>query len=436
MPQKTPRKTARRRTVFVAGYRIPFQRAGSGYAELTSYDLGRLAIKGLLDKTEIDRRKIDRVIFGTVIANMTTSNVARECSLAAGIPHSVAAFTVTMACISANLAITTGVELINSGQADIVIAGGTESLSDIPIRYQKQVRKKLIEAQKLKKPVDYLKLLRGFRPKDLLPEIPQIAEYSTGRTMGEDCDRLAARLGVTRQAQDAYALRSHQAAAKAAEAGLLAAEMLPVRIPPDFVALDCDNGIRGDSTMEKLQNLQPAFIKPHGTLTAGNSSFLTDGAAAALLMNESMAKALGFKPRAAFRSYAYSAQDPYEELLLGPAYASPAALDLARVGLKDIDVFEFHEAFAAQVLANLDCLASKTFAREKLGRRQAVGEIPMEKLNTWGGSLSIGHPFGATGARLLTTAVHRLEVEDGTLALIASCAAGAHGNAIVLERLN
>lgn len=433
MPAKN--ENASRHAVLIDGCRIPFLRSGTDYVDLTSYDLGRMAIKGLLDRTEIDKNKIDRVIMGTVVANMSTSNVARECALAAGIKHTTPCFTVTMACISANLAITNGIELINSGQADVVIAGGTESLSDIPIRFQKKFRKKLIESQKYKKTSDNLKFLQGFHPRDLLPEIPAIAEYSTGRTMGEDCDRMAARLGVTREEQDDYALRSHHAAAKATEEDYLTEEIVPVRIPPKFENIDRDNGIRGESTLEKLQSLKPAFVKPYGTLTAGNSSFLTDGAAVVLLMEESATKMLGYKPKAAFRSYAYSAQDPLEELLLGPAYSAPKALDLAKVKMSDIDVFEFHEAFAGQIIANIKCLESDEFAKEKLGKRKKVGEIAMNKFNNWGGSLSIGHPFGATGARLVTTAANRLIKEDGQLALIASCAAGAHGNAMVLERL-
>lgn len=429
-------RSASRRVVLVDGCRIPFMRASSSYADLIAYDLGRIAIKGLLDRTQIDKQGVDQVIMGTVVASTATSNVAREAALAAGLPQATPAFTVTMACISANLAITSGVELIASGQAEVVIAGGTESLSDIPITYKKKVRQKLLETQKYRKSWDYLKFFRGLRPADILPEVPAIAEFSTGRTMGEDCDRMAARFGVSREDQDAYALRSHHAAASAAEHGQLAGEIVPVRIPPDFTTIDRDNGVRGDSTPDKLAALKPAFIKPYGTLTAGNSSFLTDGAAVVLLMSEAKAKALGFKPKATVRAYAYSAQDPGEELLLGPAYATPKALKNAGVKLSDIDVFEFHEAFAAQMLANLYCLESDNFAKEKLGLKQRVGEVPREKLNAWGGSLSIGHPFGATGARLVTTAANRLQQEDGSLALIASCAAGAHGNAIILERLN
>ncbi|MFC1816382.1 acetyl-CoA C-acyltransferase [Thermodesulfobacteriota bacterium] len=423
-----------RKAVLVDGCRIPFLRSGTGYQDLSSYDLGRLALKALLERTQIPADKIDQIIMGTVISNMATSNVARESALGAGIPPGVPASTVTLACISANLAITNGVNLIRTLQADIIVAGGTESLSDVPIRYRKQFRKKLMETQKYKHFLDYRKFFKGLSLSDFLPEIPAVAEFATGRTMGQDCDRLAARLGVTRQEQDAFAIRSHQQAGKASREGLFDQEIEPVRVPPDFNPIDRDNGIRADTSLEKMQSLAPAFVKPFGTVTAGNSSFLSDGAAAVLIMAENVAVAMNFKPKAVIHSFAYTAQDPLEELLLGPAYAVPRVLDLAGLTLSDIDVFEFHEAFAGQVLANLKCLDSDQFARQQLGKDKKIGEISMDKLNILGGSLSLGHPFGATGARLVTTAANRLNREDGQFALIASCAGGAHGNAIILER--
>ncbi|MEW6672339.1 MAG: acetyl-CoA C-acyltransferase [Thermodesulfobacteriota bacterium] len=430
---KTDSNTGRK-AVLIDGCRIPFLRSGTGYQDLTSYDLGRLALKALLDRTRLSAEKIDQVIMGTVISNMATSNVARESALGAGIPSAVPASTVTLACISANLAVTTGVNLIRTGQADIIVAGGTESCSDVPIKYRRRFRNKLVEAQKYRHFYDYWKFFRGLRFADVLPEIPSVTEFSTGRTMGQDCDRLAARLGVTRQEQDAYAVRSHLEAARATREGLLAEEIEPVRVPPDFTPIDEDNGIRADTSLEKMQALSPAFVKPFGTVTAGNASFLSDGAAAVLIMAGDSAAAMGFKPKAAIHSFAYGAQDPGEELLLGPAYAIPKVLDRAGLKLSDMNVFEFHEAFAGQVLANLKCLNSDEFARDKLGRGEKIGEVPMDKLNPLGGSLSLGHPFGATGVRLITTAANRLIREDGQFALIASCAAGAHGNAIVLER--
>lgn len=428
------KKQAGNDVVLVDGCRIPFLRSGSAYRDLMAYDLARMALAGLLSRTGIDPRLVDRVIMGTVIQEVRTSNIARDAALAAGFPNSVPATTVTLACISSNVAITTGMEAIQSGQAEIVVAGGTEIMSDVPIRFKRAVRKRLIASQKAKSPFDFLKLLKGLRLKDLAPEVPAVSEFSTGDVMGESCDRLASMFSVSRQEQDAFALRSHHLAAKATEDGVLSQDIIPAAIPPKFETVTQDNGFRADSTMEKLAKLRPAFIKPHGTVTAGNASFLTDGASATLIMTEKKAKELGFEPIAYLRNYSYVAQDPKDELLLGPAYATPKVLDAAGKSITDIDVFELHEAFAGQVLAVLNALNSDHFAKNNLGREKAVGEIPMDKLNNWGGSLSLGHPFGATGARLVTMAANRLKAEDGQFALVAACAAGGHGHAMLIER--
>ncbi|NGP75319.1 acetyl-CoA C-acyltransferase [Balneolaceae bacterium YR4-1] len=420
--------------VLVDGARIPFQRSGTAYNDMMAYDLGRIAIEGLLARSGINGSQLDRVIMGTVIQDVNTSNVARESALGAGVPNSVPAHTVTQACISSNQAITSAMELIRSGQAEIVLAGGTETMSDIPIRLRKNMRQKLLEARKYKSPGDWLKFFKGLSFSDFLPEIPSISEFSTGETMGESCDRMAARFGISREAQDEYALRSHQLAAKATKEGLLDGELLPAPVPPKFDPVTHDNTFREDTSMEKLEKLRPAFIKPHGTITAGNSSSFTDGASASLIMNEQTALDLGLKPKAYLRNYTYVAQDPEDELLLGPAYATPTVLDSMNMKLSDIDVFEFHEAFAGQILTVLKALNSDKFARENLDRDGKVGEIPMDKFNLWGGSLSLGHPFGATGTRIVTTAANRLIQEDGNLALVAACAAGGQGHAIILER--
>ncbi|MDR9417306.1 MAG: acetyl-CoA C-acyltransferase, partial [Gracilimonas sp.] len=378
--------------------------------------------------------QIDRVIMGTVIQEVKTSNIARESALGAGIPKSVPAYTTTMACISSNQAIAGGVDLIRSGQAKIILAGGTETMSDIPVRFKKKFRQKVLEARKYKSPLDFLKFFKGLGFKDFLPELPAIAEFSTGEVMGESADRMAAYFGVSREDQDQYAMRSHHLAAKATEDGLLDKELIPAKLPPKFEVVKHDNGFRKDTSMDKLGKLRPAFIKPHGTVTAGNSSFLTDGASASFIMEEQTAIELGLQPKAYIREYNFVSQDPGEELLLGPAYAIPKALDAMKLTLKDIDVFELHEAFAGQVLSVLTALNSDTFAKEALKREKKVGEIPMEKLNTLGGSLSLGHPFGATGVRLVTTAANRLIREDGEFAMVSACAAGGQGHAVVLER--
>lgn len=422
--------------VFVDGCRLPFQRSGTRYVDLMAYDMGRMVLRGLLSRTGLPPETLDRVVMGSVVQDVQTSNVARESALAAGIPNSVPAFTVTMACISGNQALTSGVDLIRTGLADRIVAGGTETLSDPPIRVGRPVRKRLFEARSAKGARDYLELLEGLSPKDLLPESPSISEFSTGEVMGESADKLAATFGVSRREQDEYALRSHENAAAARDEGLLDPELHPAMVPPDFDPVTTDNVIRDDTSLEKLRSLSPAFVKPFGTVTAGNASALTDGASATLVMSQETAEADGYTPKAALRDYTYVAQDPGTELLLGPAYAIPQVLDAANLELEDIDVIELHEAFAGQVLAVLNALESDIFAEEHLNRSSAVGTVHMDRLNAWGGSLSLGHPFGATGTRLVTTAVHRLREEDGRWALVSACAAGGQGHAMLIERLD
>jgi acetyl-CoA acetyltransferase family protein len=420
--------------VFVDGCRIPFLRSGTGYKNLMAYDLGRIILKVLLERNPIDPAAIDRVVMGSVIQEVKTTNVAREAALGAGYPLSVPAHTITMACISSNAAITAGMDMIRSGEADIVVAGGVETMSDAPIRLRPKLRKKLVQMGRIRGIGDVAKLLSGLRPSDLLPELPSISEFSTRKTMGQSCEVLAAKFGVSRAEQDEYALRSHRLATEATEKGLFARELVPALVEPGFEPIMADNGIRADSTSEKLASLRPAFVKPHGTVTAGNSSFLTDGASATLLMSEEKCLAIGLKPKAYLGHYTYVAQDPDEDLLLGPALAIPKVMEASGLKAGDIDVFELHEAFAGQVLAVLNALQSEAFARDVLGRSSALGEIPLEKLNIRGGSLSIGHPFGATGARLVTTAANRLIDEGGQWGLIAACAAGGLGHALLIER--
>lgn len=425
-----------KRVVLVEGTRIPFLKAGTGYADLMSYQLGAMAIKGLVTKAAVDPEVVDQVIMGTVVHNIVTPNVARESALTGGVPYHKPAHTVSQACISANTAIAQGVDLIHTGHADVIIAGGTDSVSDIPIPFRKEMRKKLFAARNIKSFGQMLSFILSLRPADFKPSVPAIAEFTTGRTMGQDCDLMAARYGVTREMQDEFAVRSHQLAAKAAEEGILEQEITPASFSPHFENIAQDNTYRGDSTVERLKKLKPAFDRKNGTLTAANSSFLTDGAAVVLLMSEDKARELGISPKAIISNYVFTGQDPDEELLLGPAYATYKLLKKEGISLDDIDVFEYHEAFAAQILTNLKCIDSDEFAREKIGADQKLGEIPLEKFNVHGGSLSLGHPFGATGARLVTTAANRLNRENGKRALIAACAAGAHGHAMLLENYN
>lgn len=419
--------------VLIEGTRTPFLKSGSDYKNLMSYELGSVVIKSLINKCSIDPTEISSVIFGNVISNVRTTNVARESALSAGVPSTVPCSTVSLMCISANRAIANGIEQIKAGKADLVIAGGVDNVSDIPISFKKRMQKKLFASQKLKSFNEYLKFALSLRPKDFFPDVPKIAEYSTQRTMGQDCDRMCDRIGIERDKQDEFAVRSHQLTAKAFADGIMQDEITAVEIPPKFNRIERDNGFRKDSTIERLAKLKPAFAKPFGTLTAANSSFLTDGAAAVLICTESKAKQLNLKPKAYIKDYCFTGQDLNEELLLGPTYSIAKLLENFEASFSDIGVFEIHEAFAGQVLANLKCLASDKFCQDKLNLLASIGDIPFEKLNIHGGSLSIGHPFGATGARLVTTTANRMIRENQQYGLLAACAAGAHGHAMLLE---
>jgi acetyl-CoA acyltransferase len=392
-------------------------------------------VSGLLHRTRIDPAAVDLLVMGTVIADPATSNLGREVVLGTQLPSSCPAHTCTVACVSSLQSFLDCARAIATGAAEVAIAAGAETLSDAPIRYRRSVRKRLIAAQKARGPAGYLRLLKGLGLKDLLPEPLALAEFSTGEVMGENGERLAKRLGISRAAQDEYALKSHHRAAAAAADGRLARQIVPVFPPPRYRAVTADNGVRGDSSPDKLASLRPAFDRRFGTITAGNSSYLTDGGAAVLLASEEAAARLGLAPIAALKGAAVAALDPLEELLLGPAMTVPAALDAAGLGLADVEVVELHEAFAAQVLAVLQLLEDDRFCRERLGRGRALGAVDRGRLNAWGGSLSVGHPFGATGARLITTCCHRLQAEKARFGLVAACAAGAIGIGLVFERV-
>ena len=426
----------RENIVIVDAARTPFNLSGTDFKDLKPHDLAREAIRGVLDKTGLAPELVEYVCMGTVIQEVKTSNVAREAALQAGIPLNVPAHTVTEACISANQAVASIMGQINSGNMQLGIAGGVESMSDVPIRFSAPIRARMLASRKAKTPMAMLGLLKGLKLKDLAPDTPPIAEFSTGETMGHSADRLAAAFGISRVESDAYAIRSHTLAKEAHEAGQFT-DLMSVKIPGRKArSSDRDNGVRVSSP-ETMAKLRAAFVKPHGTVTAANASFLTDGASAALIMTEKRAKELGLKPKAFLRQFYFVAQDPVDQLLLGPAYVTSRLMDFAAgAGLKlsDIDVFEFHEAFAGQILANIAAIESDSFSQKYFNRSEAVGKVDMSKFNTWGGSLSIGHPFGATGTRLVNTAANRLIAEDGKFGLVAACAAGGLGHGMLIER--
>jgi len=423
------------RVAIIRGLRTPFAKSGTHYAHLSALDLGKLAVAELVERAGIDPAEVQELVFGNVIPSVKAPNIAREIILGTGLPRKIPGYTVGKACASANQAITAAADMIYRGYADTVIAGGSESLSDIPILFSKNFSEALVTASKQKSVGGKLGAFRRIRPKDLAPDAPAIAESTTGLTMGESAEKMAKENGISREAQDRFALQSHTRAAKATADGRFKDEEMTVVVPPKFEQIvETDNLIRGDTTLDALSKLRPVFDRKYGTITAGNSSPLTDGAAAVLLMSEEKAKASGFKPIGFLKSYAYAATDPFDQLLQGPVFALPVALERAGLTLKDIGVIEMHEAFAAQVLSNIQWMGSKKIAQEKLGRSEPAGDIDPEAINRTGGSIALGHPFGATGARIVTTVCNELQRTGQQYGLVTVCAAGGIGVAMVLEK--
>ncbi len=425
-----------RRAVIVGGVRTPFVKAFGDLMKIDSIGLGVAAVEALLQRTGIARSEIESIIWGGVILPSGAPNLAREIALDLRLPPSVEGMTVTRACASGLQAITLAAAAIERGESDVVIAGGSDSTSNAEIKLPQKVVHALAPLAFGKAtPADYLGVLANLMPlHEIMPQRPSIAERSTGEVMGEAAEKMARRNEISRQSQDELAVRSHQRAAAAIASGRFESEVTSIKTP-EGKWVHADGLVRADTSVEKLGKLRPVFAKD-GSLTAGNSSPLTDGGAAVLLMSEAKAKALGLKPLAAFKSWAYSAVDPADQLLMGPALAIPKALDRAGLTLADIDIVDMHEAFAAQVLSVLKMLGSDAFARARLGRDKAVGTIDPESINLHGGSLALGHPFAATGARMVTTMANELSRGGKRTALLGICAAGGLGAAAILERVD
>lgn len=425
-----------RRAVVIGGVRTPFVKAFTQYLELDTIALGAAAVRGLLERFPMPREEVNAIVWGGVILPSESPNVGREIALDLQLAPAIEAMTVTRACISGLQAITLAAASIERGEADIVIAGGSDSTSNAEVKLPRKVVHAAAPIVFGKAtPGDYFGALRQLFPlSEILPRVPKVAERSTGQLMGEAAEEMARRNEISRAAQDEFAVRSHQRAARAAGQGRLAQEIVPVEATRrnEVQLVSADTLVRPDTSFERLAKLTPAFA-PGGSVTAGNSSPLTDGAAAVLLTSRARAAALGLRPLASFRSWAYVGVDPRDQLLLGPALAIPLALERAGFALEDMDLVDMHEAFAAQVLSAVKLLASPGFARARLGRDKAVGAIDPEKLNVHGGSVALGHPFGATGARMVTTMANELAQSGKRMALIASCAAGGLGAAAILE---
>ena len=423
-----------RRAAIVAGVRTPFARAGTIFRDVPAVALAREAAKELVYRSELDGRAVDEVVWGQVVVSVLTPNVGREVSLLPQLPFTVPGYSLNRACASGAQAITNAADQIERGHADVIIAGGVESLSDIPVLHSRRFSRTLVDASKARSLGGRLAAFGKVRPRDLIPVTPAIAEPSTGQSMGQSAEKMAKENGISREAQDRFALMSHQRAAAATADGRMTAEIIPWfggRGMDEVVT--SDNGIRTDTSLEALAGLKPVFDRRYGTVTAGNSSPLTDGAAAVLVMADEKARALGYEPLAYVRSYAVTAVDPAWQLLMGPATAVPKALARAGIAWSDLGLVEIHEAFAAQVLSNVQAWGSAAWA-ERLGLSGPVGEVDWERTNVMGGSIAVGHPFAATGARLTTQLANEMRRRDVQFGLISICAQGGMGYAMVLER--
>lgn len=426
---------ADRRVAIVDGLRTPFAKAGTALKQASTLDLSASLVTELLARSGLPPRKVERVVFGSVIQDVGSPNLAREIVLSTPLPDDVDAYSLTRACATSTQTFVDAAQAILLGEIDVAITGGADSLSRPPVTFSDEFVSVMLEAQAAPDLSGRLRAVSRLRPKDLAPNPPAIADRSTGETMGDGAERMAKHWRIGREEQDRYALESHRKAVEAWEKGVYDPEVMPFPVPPSYrEVVDRDTIPRADTSIEKLASLRPVFDRHYGTITAGNASPLTDGASALILMEEGTARRLGYQPKAFLRAYSFAAVDPNWQLLIGPVVATPDALARAGMTLDDIDVMDLHEAFAAQILAVRAAFASDAFAREHLGRKKAVGEIPDEKLNLYGGSVSLGHPFGATGARQLLTMANELVRRDAGTALISQCAAGGLGATVILER--
>lgn len=423
------------RAVIVGGLRTPFLKSGTEFRDLSALELAKLNVVEMLARLNLSAEQVDRLVFGQVVPNTRAPNIAREIVLGTMMNRSVDAFTVSRACATGTQAIVDGAMAILLGDAEVVVAGGAESLSRPPITVSDGLADALMKASGAKDPLQKVRAFSDVKPKDLLPTPPAIAEMATGETMGESAEKMAKDNSIGREEQDRIALLSHQKSAMAWDTGIYRDEVMPLNLPPAYQrTVERDGLVRADTSIEALAKLRPVFDRRLGSVTAGNASPLTDGSAAVVLMSENRAKALGYEPRAFVRSWGFAAIDPSWQLLMGPAFAVPIALRRAELELGDLDLIDMHEAFAAQVASNLQAFASRTWAQEHLGFDRAMGVVDEKKLNVYGGSISLGHPFAATGARQVLTVANELSRRGSGTALVTQCAAGGLGAALILER--
>jgi acetyl-CoA acetyltransferase family protein len=421
----------------VDGVRTPFAKAGTSLADTEAVELGKTAVRLLVARSGIDPSTIEEVIFGCVGQPADAANIARVIALRAGIPESVPAITVHRNCASGFEAVTQAAEKMLVGRGDIFVVGGVESMSQIPMLYSQEAAKKFGAFARAKNLSQKLGVLSSFRPTDFQPRIGLrlgLSDPVSGCNMGQTAENLSRDFNVTREEQDAFAMRSHQKAVAAREK--LKQEITPVYLPKSKNGqpfMDQDNGPRENQTMEALGKLKPVFEQQTGTVTAGNSSQITDGAAALLLMTERALKQSGLTPLGRLEGYAYAGLDP-SRMGLGPVYAIHRAEAKTGLGLKNADIIEINEAFAAQVIACQRAAKSETYCRKHLQRETVLGEIPDDILNLNGGAIALGHPVGVTGSRLVLTALKELHRRSAGRALVSLCVGGGQGGALWLSR--
>ena len=423
--------------VITHGLRSVYAKFGTALRTVSAVELGRQTITELVERADLDPQRVDEVIVGCAGNPIDAANVARVIALSANLPTSVSAVTVQRNCGSGLEAITAAVERIRSGRARVVVAAGVESMSGYPLFFSAAAQRKFEALARARTTGARLAALSRFRPRDISPEIGLevgLTDPVCGLNMGETAEVLAREFQISRDTQDEFALRSHMLATAAEEAGRFDAERMPIFLPPAYDELiDLDVGPRAAQSMEALAKLKPVFDRRHGTVTAGNSCMVSDGAAAVLVMAESTAGELGFEPLGRVAGYAWAGCSP-RRMGLGPCYATPPALAEAGLELADLDLIELNEAFAAQVLACELCFRSSAFAREEIGRSRAVGEIDRQRLNVNGGAIALGHPVGSSGTRLVLTILHELARRSARWGLATLCIGGGQGGAMVLER--
>jgi acetyl-CoA acyltransferase len=421
------------RIAIIDGVRTPFCKGNGVFKDIEAEDLGAEAIKALLAKTNFPADDVDEVIFGNVLQPVNSTNIARVLAVKGGVPESVPAYTVNRNCASGLEAVVSAYNKMLLNHAKVIIAGGTESMSNVPIMYGKKMKEFLMALTKAKSWGQRLGILASFRPSFLKPEIPEIADPLCGLSMGQTAEILSREFKIDREEQDKFALTSQERTVRAQKEGRLAEEINPVALPPKYDKLQfVDDGARENQSLEMLSKLKPVFDPYTGTVTAANSSPITDGAAALLLMTESEAKARGYKPLGYIRDYSYAALSP-SRMGLGPAHAIAKLLTQNGLKLSDIDLIEINEAFAAQVLSVIKALDSKEFCKKELGLDQPVGKIDLDKLNVNGGAIAIGHPLGASGARLVLTLLKELNRRNQKRGIAALCIGGGQGEGILLE---